>query len=92
MCRQKVDTLRMVRCAVRNALESTPYRFVAGLTGCSDSGRVLRLLHEGQVDDVLEAYTGPLLRRSGALAVEALGRLLGRQDARYLSFRASAGG
>jgi hypothetical protein len=113
-------------------VESNPYRFVAGLAGCSDSGRVLRLLREGQVTDALEAYRAPLLSRSGALAVqllrdqldlalgsavrsggdagllirwlstdmgsgdsaavEALGRLEGRGDARYLSFKASAGG
>jgi hypothetical protein len=111
-----------------DAVESNPYRFVTGLTGRSDSGRVLRLLHEGRVAEALEAYTAPLLSRSGALAVqllrdqldmavgaavrssgdagllirwlstdmgsadveavEALGRLVGRGDARYLSFRA----
>jgi hypothetical protein len=120
-----------VRSMLGDAVESNPYGLVAGLTGCSDSGRVLRLLHEGQVADALEAYRAPLLSRSGALAVqllrdqldlavgsavrsrgdagllvrwlstdmgtadveavEALGLLVGRGDARYLSFRASAG-
>ena len=120
-----------VRSMLGDAVESNPYRFVAGLTGRSDSGRVLRLLREGQVAEALAAYTAPLLSRSGALAVqllrdqldlavgsavrasgdarllirwlstdmgspdveavEALGRLAGRGDARYLSFRASAG-
>lgn len=101
--------------------------------GCSggvagaDSGRVLRLLREGRVAEALEAYSTPLLSRSGVLAVqllrdqldlavgpavrsagdsgllirwlsrdigaadseavEDLGRLVGRGDARYLSFR-----
>jgi hypothetical protein len=90
---------------------------------------VLRLLREGLVAEALEAYTAPLLSRSGVLAVqllrdqldlavgsavrasgdarliirwlsrdmgstdsqavEALGRLVGPADARYLSFRAS---
>ncbi|MHA7300870.1 GAF domain-containing protein [Pseudarthrobacter sp. MDT1-22] len=117
-----------VRSMLGDAVESNPYRFVAGLAGRSDSGRVLRLLHEGQVADALEAYRAPLLSRSGALvvqllrdrldlalgsavrssgdaglivrwlstdmgsadfeAVEVLGRLVGRGDARYLSFRA----
>jgi hypothetical protein len=55
-----------------DAVESSAYRFVAGLTGCSDSGRVLRLLREGWVAKALEAYTAPLLSRSGALAVQLL--------------------
>jgi hypothetical protein len=120
-----------VRSMLGDAVESNPYRFVAGLAGRSDSGRVLRLLHEGQVAQALAAYRAPLLSRSGALAVqllrdqldlalgsavrssddagllvrwlstdmgsadfeavEALGRLVGRGDARYLAFRASAG-
>jgi len=120
-----------VRSMLGDAVESNPYRFVAGLTGRSDSRRVHRLLHEGQVTEALEAYSAPLLSRSGALAVqllrdqlglavgsavrssgdaallvrwlstdmgsadfeavEALGRAVGREDARYLSFRASAG-
>jgi hypothetical protein len=120
-----------VRSMLGDAVESNPYRFVAGLTGRSDSGRVLRLLHEGHVAEALEAYRAPLLSRSGVLAVQllrdqldlalgsavrasgdaglmvrwlsadmgstdfeavdALGRLVGRGDARYLSFRASAG-
>jgi hypothetical protein len=118
-----------VRSMLGDAVESNPYRLVAGLTGCSDSGRVLRLLHEGRVAEALEAYPAPLLSRSGALAVQllrdqldlalksavrcstdagllirwlstdmgsadsesvgALGRLVGRRDTRYLSFRAS---
>ncbi|MDR6415567.1 GAF domain-containing protein [Pseudarthrobacter sulfonivorans] len=117
-----------VRSMLGDAVESNPYRFVAGLTGRSDSGRVLRLLREGRVDEALEAYRAPLLSRSGTLAVqllrdqldlalgsavrssgdaglvtrwlstdmgsadfeavEALGRLAGSGDARYLSFRA----
>lgn len=117
-----------VRSMLGDAVESNPYRFVAGLAGCSDSGRVLRLLHEGKVAEALEAYRAPLLSRSGALAVqllrdqldlalgsavrssgnagdlirwlstdmgsadaeavEALGHLVGRRDARYLAFRA----
>lgn len=121
-----------VRSMLGDAVESNPYRFVAGLTGRSDSGRVLRLLREGRVADALDAYTAPLLSRSGALAVqllrdqlglavgsavrssgdaallmrwlsadmgsadseavEALGRLVGNRDSRYLSFRASTGG
>lgn len=31
-----------------DAVESNPYPFVAGLAGCSESGRVLPVLHEGQ--------------------------------------------
>ncbi|QDG68702.1 GAF domain-containing protein [Pseudarthrobacter sp. NIBRBAC000502772] len=117
-----------VRSMLGDAVESNPYRFVAGLSGRSDSGRVLRLLREGQVAEALEAYPAPLLSRSGAMAVqllrdqldlalgsavrssgdagllvrwlstdmgaadsqavEALGRLVGRGDARYLAFRA----
>jgi hypothetical protein len=117
-----------VRSMLGNAVESNPYRFVSGLAGCTDSGRVLRLLRDGQVADALEAYRAPLLSRSGSLtiqllrdqldlavgsaarssgdagllvrwlstdtgsadfdAVEALGRLVGRGDARYLAFRA----
>ncbi|ALV43764.1 histidine kinase [Pseudarthrobacter sulfonivorans] len=118
-----------VRSMLGDTVESNPYRFVAGLTGRSDSGRVLGLLREGRVADALEAYRAPLLSRSGALAVQllrdqldlalgsavrssgdarllirwlttdmgaadieaadALGRLVGRGDPRYLSFRAS---
>ncbi|MEW1810477.1 GAF domain-containing protein [Pseudarthrobacter phenanthrenivorans] len=119
-----------VRSLLGDAVESNPYRLAAGLVGCSDSGRVLRLLREGRVTEALEAYTAPLLSRSGVLAVqllrdhldltvgaavrgsgdagllirwlstdtgagdfeavEALGRLVGRADARYLAFRASS--
>lgn len=53
-------------------MESSPYRLAAGLAWCSDSGRVLRLLREGRVAEALEAYTAPLLSRSGALAVQLL--------------------
>jgi hypothetical protein len=55
-----------------DTVESNPYRFVACLTGCSDSGQVLRLLREGRVAEALEAYQAPLLSRSGALAVQLL--------------------
>jgi hypothetical protein len=61
-----------VRSMLGDAVESNPYRFVAALTGRSDSGLVLRLLHEGRVADALEVYTAPLLSRSGALAVQLL--------------------
>lgn len=121
-----------VRSMLGDAVESNPYRLAAGLAGCSDSGRVLRLLREGHVAQALDAYSAPLLSRSGVLAVqllrgqldlavgaavrasgdagllmcwlstdmgaadplavEVLGRLLGRGDPRYLAFRASAGG
>ena len=111
-----------------DAVESNPYRLVAGLTGHSDAGRVLQLMREGRVADALAAYRAPLLSRSGALAVkllrdqldlavgaavrasgdagllarwlstdmgagdfEALGRLVGSADPRYLSFPASPG-
>lgn len=120
-----------VRSMLGDAVESNPYRLAPGLAGCSDSGRVLRLLREGRVSEALEVYRAPLLSRSGALAlqllrdqldlalgsavrssgdagllirwlntdmgssdsaaVQALGRLAGHGDARYLSFRASAG-
>jgi hypothetical protein len=61
-----------VRSMLGDAVESNLYRFVAGLTGCSDSGRVLRLLHDGRVAEALEAYPAPLLGGSGALAVQLL--------------------
>ncbi|MDJ0457736.1 transcriptional regulator [Arthrobacter sp. NQ7] len=120
-----------VRSLLGDAVESNPYRLAAGLAGCSDSGRVLGLLREGLMAEALEAYTAPLLSRSGVLAVqllrdqldlavgaavrssgdarllvrwlstdmgsrdpravEALGQLVGRADARYLAFRASSG-
>jgi transcriptional regulator of acetoin/glycerol metabolism len=119
-----------VRSILCDAVESNPYRLTARLMGCSDSGRVLRLLREGRVAEALEAYTAPLLSRSGVLAVqllrdqldmavgaavrargdagllvrwlstdmgcrdpravEALGQVVGRADARYLAFRASS--
>lgn len=59
-----------VRSMLSDTVESNPYRLIAGLAGCSDSGRVLRLLREGLVADALEAYRAPLLSRSGALAVQ----------------------
>jgi len=55
-----------------DAVESTPYRLSAALAGCSNSGRVLRLLREGRVAEALEAYTAPLLSRCGVLAVQLL--------------------
>lgn len=119
-----------VRSILGDAVESNPYRLAPRLSGCSDSGRVLQLLRKGRVAAALEAYTAPLLSRSGVLAVqllrdqldlavgsavrvsgdawllrrwlstdmgsrdpravEALGQLVGRADARYLAFRASS--
>ena len=61
-----------VRSMLGDAVESNPYRLAVGLVGCSDSGRVLRLLREGQVAEALDAYRSPLLSRSGALAVQLL--------------------
>jgi len=61
-----------VRSMLGGAVESNPYRLAAGLSGCSDSGRVLRLLRDGRVAEALEAYTAPLLSRSGVLAVQLL--------------------
>ncbi|GAA1764197.1 hypothetical protein GCM10009712_10890 [Pseudarthrobacter sulfonivorans] len=61
-----------VRSMLGDAVESNPYRFVSGLAGRSDSGRVLRLLHEGRMAEAREAYRAPLLSRSGALAVQLL--------------------
>jgi hypothetical protein len=61
-----------VRSLLGEAVESNPYRLAAGLTGSSDSGRVLRLLHEGRVSEALQAYRAPLLSRSGVLAVQLL--------------------
>lgn len=61
-----------VRSMLGDAVESDPYRLAAGLTGCSDSGRVLRLLREGLVAEALEAYAAPLLSRSGVLPVQLL--------------------
>lgn len=61
-----------VRSLLGDAVESNPYRLAAGLVGCSDSGRVLGLLREGRVEESLDAYTAPLLSRSGALAVQLL--------------------
>lgn len=118
-----------VRSLLGGAVESNPYRLAAGLTGRSDSGRVLRLLRAGRVAEALEAYRAPLLSRSGTLAVqllrdqldlavgsavrasgdasllvrwlstdmgasdplavEALGRIVGRDDPGYLAFRAA---
>lgn len=117
-----------VRSMLGDAVESNPYRLAAGLAGCTDSGRVLRLLRNGLLAEALEAYTAPLLSRSGVLAVqllrdqldlavgaavrsigdagllmrwlstdmgtgdfeavEILGRLVGRSDARYLALQA----
>ncbi|MGO4189047.1 GAF domain-containing protein [Pseudarthrobacter sp. TAF60_1] len=61
-----------VRSMLGDAVESNPYRLASGLTGCSDSGRVLGLLRGGRVAEALEAYRAPLLSRSGALAVQLL--------------------
>ncbi|WP_235047017.1 hypothetical protein [Arthrobacter nitrophenolicus] len=61
-----------VRSMLGDAVESNPYRLAPGLAGCSDSGLVLRLLREGLVADALEAYTAPLLSRSGVLTVQLL--------------------
>lgn len=61
-----------VRSLLGDAVESNPYRLAAGLAGSTDSGRVLRLLREGRVAEVLEAYSAPLLSRSGVLAVQLL--------------------
>jgi hypothetical protein len=54
------------------AVESNPYRLAPGLAAGSDSGRVLRLLREGKVSEAMDAYSAPLLSRSGALAVQLL--------------------
>jgi hypothetical protein len=120
--------MHRIRAAVSGLLESSPYRLTDAVHGTSDVSRVLRLLRNGQLAEALEAYSAPLLSRSGAFAIEslrvelsdavgaaarasgsaelikrwcvtdmgstdedavrALGRLLGRQDAGYLAFRA----
>lgn len=61
-----------VRSMLGGAVESGPYRLTPGLAGCSDSGRVLRLLREGLMAEALEAYRAPLLSRSGTLAIQLL--------------------
>ncbi|MET4589858.1 GAF domain-containing protein [Arthrobacter sp. 754] len=61
-----------VRSLLGDAVASNPYRLVAGLAGCSDAGRVLRLLREGRVAEALDAYGAPLLSRSGTMAVQLL--------------------
>lgn len=61
-----------VRSMLGDAAESNPYRLAAGHAGCAESGRVLRLLRAGRVADALDAYTAPLLSRSGVLAVQLL--------------------
>lgn len=61
-----------IRSLLGDAVESNPYRFVAGLAGRSDSGRVLRLLREGRVAGAVDAYGAPLLSRSGTMAVQLL--------------------
>lgn len=61
-----------VRSLLGDAAESNPYRLVPGLSGCSDAGRVLRLLRDGQVAEALESYRAPLLSRSGTMAVQLL--------------------
>lgn len=61
-----------VRSLLGDAVESNPYRLAPGLAVCSDSGRVMRLLRDGRVAEALEAYTAPLLSRSGVLAVQLL--------------------
>lgn len=118
-----------VRSILGDAVQSNPYRLAPGLAGCTDAGKVLRLLRDGQIAEALAAYRAPLLLRSGALpvqllrdqldlavgsavrasgdagllagwlstdmgagdaeAVEALGRLTGRADPRYLAARAA---
>lgn len=120
-----------VRSLLGGAVKSNPYRLASGLAGRSDSGRVLRLLRGGRVAEALEAYTAPLLSRSGTLAVqllrdqldlavgsavrasgdasllvrwlstdmgasdqlavEVLGRIVGRGDPGYLAFLAASG-
>jgi hypothetical protein len=118
-----------VRSMLGEAVESNPYRLAPALAGRSDAAGVMRLLRGGRVAEALEAYSAPLLSRSGALAVqllrdqldmavgsavrasgdasllvrwlatdmgaadslavEALGRLVGRSDPRYLASRAA---
>ncbi|WBM80857.1 transcriptional regulator [Cryobacterium breve] len=120
--------MHRIRAAVAGLVESSPYRLTDAVHGTSDVSRVLRLLRNGQLAEALDAYSAPLLSRSGAFAIEslrielsdavgaaarasgsaelikrwcvtdmgstdedavqALGRLLGQQDAGYLAFRA----
>lgn len=61
-----------VRSVLGDAVDSNPYRLAPGLAGCSDSGLVMRLLRDGRVAEALEAYSAPLLSRSGILAVQLL--------------------
>jgi hypothetical protein len=70
--RRPVAEMFRVRSMLGDAVESNPCRFVAGVTGCSDSGRVLPLPRYGQVAEAPEAYTARLLSRSEPLAVQRL--------------------
>lgn len=61
-----------LRSLLGDAVASNPCRLVAGLAGFSDTGRALRLLSEGRMAEVLDAYRAPLLSRSSTMAVQLL--------------------
>jgi hypothetical protein len=64
--------MHRIRLILGSLLESGPYRLAPSAQGMSDVGQVLRLVREGQASAALDAYTGPLLERSTARAIEPL--------------------
>ncbi|MFO7689549.1 MAG: transcriptional regulator [Cryobacterium sp.] len=64
--------MHRIRLILGSLLESGPYRLAPAAQGMSDVRRVLRLVREGQVSAALAGYTGPLLERSTARAIEPL--------------------
>ncbi|KGJ79427.1 histidine kinase [Cryobacterium roopkundense] len=64
--------MHRIRLILGSLLESGPYRLAPAAQGVSDVARVLRLVREGQASAALDVYTGPLLERSTARAIEPL--------------------
>lgn len=64
--------MHRIRAVLGTVLEANPYRFAAGLTVITDVSTVTEHLRKARIAEALQAYSAPLLVRSGNLAIEIL--------------------
>ncbi len=64
--------MHRIRAILDGCIRSNPYAFEPGLVVTADFLQVTRLVRAGNLGAALDAYSGPLLPRSGVLPIELL--------------------